>query len=363
MLATTDAGHVLDDSVPYTFSEKAEVPWGRLRVGDGYDIVTGQAVPSALRPFQLPVDQPPQYFDFDSAVVETARDVENAVGLSTGISATFFKDGVEASARYLQSVTYSGTSLTTVVRVARICPDTIYDNKPTLTAEAEEVLRKGASQFFEEYGQYFVCGHRSQSTLIATLTHTAASSEQLKHFKSQLGVNYQIASVDTAADLMHKASSCGITTTIKIYMGGYYGPSSAKSLTRQELVPALDDFLANRDKHTPNPHTALLEHYCWVDSRLKMSSLRVPSAHDKALRKCLALEVQCRSSSLQCMKELQPRVNCQRSQVLAIESGKGDWQTELRTWSTQVRELVVQLNKYTLLDDLLKRMPCDGWVQ
>jgi hypothetical protein len=359
----TDTKHFLDNSDPYTFTNRAEVPFERLQEGDGYDVLIGQAVPSACEPFQLPPDKSPQYFDFNSATVENARDVERVVNLSTSISASAFKIGVNVTAGYLQSVSYSDTSLTNVIRVKRVCPDVVYARKPQLTAEAERFLARGASHFYEEYGQYFVSGHRSQATLVATLTHTATSSEQLRQFKSKLGYNSQITSVQTTADVMEKATSSGIVTTIQVYMEGYAGPSSAQPLAAQGLVSVLDDFLNNHGKHRPVPAVALLEHYCWIDRRLKMSDLQVSSLYDKALMKCFTLEVQCRSSSLRRVRELQPQVESQRRQIQAIKSSRGSWECQLRQWTNGALDLEAKLDRYATLESLLNRSQCNEWAQ
>jgi hypothetical protein len=362
----TDTKHFLDNSDPYTFTNRAEVPFERLQVGDGYDVLTGQAVPSACEPFQLPRDQPPQYFDFNSATVENARDVERVVNLSTSISASAIKIGVDVTAGYLQSVSYSDTSLTNVIRVKRVCPDVVYAKKPRLTAEAKRMLAKGACYFYEEYGQYFVSGHRSQATLVATLTHTATSSEQLRQFTSKLGYNSHITSVQMTADVMEKANSSGIVTTIQVYMEGYAGPSSAQPLAARGLVSVLDDFLNNHDKHRPVPTVALLEHYCWIDRRLKMSDLQVSSLYDKALMKCFTLEVQHRSSPLRRVRQLQPLVASQRRQIQAIKSSQGSWECQLRHWTiwqNGALDLEAELDKYATLESLLKRSQCNEWAQ
>jgi hypothetical protein len=352
----------------YIHTSRAEVSFERLRIGDGYDIVIGQALPSALVSFKLPPDQSPQYFEFNSTTIETARDVQSAVNLSSKISASVFQVGLDAAATYLQSVTYSDSCMTTVIRVARICPDIkvdVYDTatKPQLTTEAEEVLSiHGPGRFFEEYGQYFVCGHRSQSSLVATLTHRAISSEQLTQFKSKLGAKYHVTSVELAVDLMEKAKSTGITTSVKMYMEGFDGPSSARPLDTLELVSVLNDFLFNRDKHEPMPRVALLEHYSYIDRRLKMSVLQVPSIYDTALMKCLTMEVRCQSSSLRSMRELQGRVISQRRRILSFKGSRGDQGAELGYCMSQLEELEYQVDGFDILASMLKKSQCADWV-
>jgi hypothetical protein len=106
-----------------------------------------------------------------------------------------------------------------------------------------------------------------------------------------------------------------------------------------------------------------LEHYCWIDRRLKMSDLQVSSLYDKALMKCFTLGVQCRSSSLRRVRELQPLVDSQRRQIQAIKSSKGSREYQLRQWTDGALDLEAKLDKYATLESLLSRSQCNEWAQ
>lgn len=342
----------LDHSACQSFATRAEIPWGALQIGEGYDIVKAQPLPSALNPLTLPANEPPCSFTYDLVTVSNQHDVGTAIGLSSSISASFFKIGIDASTRYLHSVKFSQTSFTTIVRVASTCPPRRYTGKPTLTKEASKVLKQGTDNFLQRYGQYFVSGQVCQSTLFATMTHTAASSEQLNEFKASLTAGYKMTSAEAASECVNRARSRNISTQVHVYIYGYAGPTSVEALDVSEngLAPVLDDFLKNKSKHTPAPHTAQIEDYSWIKDLgipVPNRDLQVSTVRDQALHKCLALEIQCRSSPLQGMQRLLTQVSTQRQRLISIENN------ELRSWSQATLSLQVQTDKYVAVQRLL----------
>lgn len=346
-----------EDSVYFHLPTKAEVPWGTLQLGEGYDPVRGQSLPSAFERFDVSPSEPASSFEYDSVTIGSKDDVEKAIGLSSSISASFFKVGVDSSAKYLQSARFSETSCTTIIRVASICQPTRYKSTPKLTKEAVKVLGRGTEQFYQRYGQYFVGGQVCQSNLFATMTHTAASRKELSEFKGSLTANYKITSGKAASEYVDKMKSHNIRTEIHIYTYGYSGPKSAEIISEQDLSRVLHDFLQNSRQHTPLAHTALLEHYSWIDPRFPVptQNLQVSSLPNQALHKCLALEMQCRSSSLLGMQKLLSRISEQRRRVLTDDS------TELQMKDKQMQDLQAEVEKYSVVQRLLDSASEQKW--
>ena len=126
----------------------------------------------------------------------------------------------------------------------------------------------------------------------------------------------------------------------------------------------LDDFLINTGKHKPQPSIALLEHYhLIIDGVLEPGdNLQVPSSRDKAIGKCLGLEIRCRSCPLRGMQQLLPRIDSQYRQAISLELTATATTPRLISLAQELATIQADSEKYAAVQNLLNLAHKTEWA-
>jgi hypothetical protein len=263
--------------------------------------------------------------------MRTEDELEEGIKFSCNISAPVCPGAsIEASLDYFRGITCSATNMTTIISCNIELPSQKGVSAPRLTPEADALLANNPRTFTERYGQYFVSGQHSRSTLIAVCSHSASSKEQLDSFKAKLGVNFEVSNLEVATEYMKKVKSSNLSTKIDILMHGYDPKNGLRYFTTTEtnFMATLREF---QKGYTPVPYLALLTDYSYVDSRALVQNERfaLPADLNEAFQKVCLLESRAQSCTMEGARKMLPEISELRKEIMSIHISDSDWQDRL----------------------------------
>jgi hypothetical protein len=347
-----------------TIGMDGQIPWDpAMELGVGYEIDKFQIVQSALTDLKTTQSAPKQVADvqFQSHVVRSEEELISQIDVSAGASGSVTPlFSLEASSAFLRSIKCNSTTMTTIIRctITSCSQETLSSCR--LTKDAEKCLKKPVfgkktpEKFLNRYGQYYVWGKVSESTLVAICTHTATSKEKLEKFKSKLGGNYNFTMLEAVVDFMRKATSSKIDTKINVNMTGSGTAAVSESLSATAFEKVLKGFLEN---HVPVPRAAILKHYSYLDQRLPKPQVRfiIPPAITEAYQSCLDLEVRSRSCSMDKAKEILPKLADVRKELSGVRPSMDGWEKDVSTLHDKLLALKADMDKFFEVKALLQQ--------
>jgi hypothetical protein len=315
-----------------------QIPWdaSKMQVGSGYVTHEGQAVASPFVPFTLaePSSTDPDVV-YEHILISNEEEFQQEISSSMRAKASIFGVGLEASFEQLRDINYNAKSVTSILRCTVSHEPVGYRDIPQLHTSASSLLEQagGLARFAELYGDYFVAGYKSSSSLSAIITYTGSSRKQIDEFKGNLSAGKGIASIEGAAAYKQRAENSNLQHTIKWH-------SSGLALSLLTMDPGPDDvqrILKDYTSCKPKPQMALLKHYSLVDTRIsRMEESGGPSYTNTEEIKKAELEAQTIQTRLQNCHLL--GANDVRDQVSGINRALAALQTSSKAWRETLAE-------------------------
>ncbi|MEQ8254889.1 MAG: hypothetical protein RKE52_07255 [Marinovum algicola] len=232
-----------ESTLPPTITD---IPWAdAYKIGGGVDAVTGDTFDgSAL----TSTDTTPAKVgegQISIKIISTEAEMEREIDV--GASGSYNTGAVEISAEasYLNSVSYSATSLTVLAQVEISDTDYATIKDPALKAKAKSLLDSDQAKFKKTHGDYFISGVKSGSLLSVVLRITAESESRLDDFKSKFsGSKGNLFSASGYANFKQAVSSSKTTfEQTVVHFGTKTGAVPPKADDPEELLAWFKDNL------------------------------------------------------------------------------------------------------------------------
>jgi hypothetical protein len=283
-------------------------PWTEsIELGRGFSSLEEQVLQSPFEP--LVASEPPtaprvEYQHYD---ISSSDDSFHDFHAELKASGAVYGIGIQAKYDQSQLVECSATSMTKILRCTITHDLTKVDGKspPRLTDEAQRLLKSSATTFRRQYGDYYVAGYRRRSSYEAMLTFSAKSRQALQTFKGSLGVGQGFfVNGKVNIDFASAAEESNIRLAITLRSNGIHVPYLDTHPSPSTIEKMFKDFQTSTN---PPHHTAFLQHYCLVDSRID----RTPRVHDTpdidmAVQMGYGLEKACRANRMQTVRAQYP---------------------------------------------------------
>ena len=187
------------------------------------------------------------------------------------------------------------------------------------------------ARFTELYGDYFVAGHKSSSTLSAIITYTGSSRKQIDELKGGLSVGKGFASIEGAAAYKERAETSNLQHTIKWQTSGLALSLLTMNPSPEDIQRVLKDYASCK----PKPQIALLEHYSLIENRISRMGESGGSSHAEEIAEARleAQKIQTRSQSC-CLIG----ANDVKSQVAEVNRALAALPTSSKAWKETLAE-------------------------
>jgi V8-like Glu-specific endopeptidase len=237
-----------------------EGPWrGDYALGLGVNAVTGQIRASAVKRFDIEHHKA-QDLDFEYELISSESDLESMI--SGSVQGSYNLEGVtvSASTSFLDALTVSELSLTLVAQAS-------IEESQYAVASSYELAVKPDQDFRDKYGDYFVAGHRSGSSLYVMYQCHFTSTEQRDKFSMALAAEVpEVMSAEGSAafeklkqeyhaNVKIKITPVGVSGVIPVPPSGEWTPETIVTV----LLPWFNNSLAMK------PLDVILRHYCTID--------------------------------------------------------------------------------------------------
>lgn len=236
-------------------------PWQpSYKPGLGVDAVTGQLRASAVKPFTV-TPSTTQNPEFMYSFIQAESDVQSLISASLKGSYNIEGITVSASTSFLDELAVSDLAVTLVAEVS------VEDGQYSLAPSYELAVEPGPG-FREKYGDYFVAGYRSGSSLYVTYQCRFTSTEQRTKFSAAVAAEVpQVFSTEGSSAFEKVASEHGANVSIHITARGVKGsfpdPPSGSTWTAETIVSTLLPWF--NGAQTPAPLESYLMAYRMID--------------------------------------------------------------------------------------------------
>lgn len=228
--------------------------------GLGVDAVTGQLRASAVKPFTV-TPSTTQNPEFTYSFIQAESDVQSLISASLKGSYNIEGITVSASTSFLDELAVSDLAVTLVAEVS------VEDGQYSLAPSYELAVQPGPG-FREKYGDYFVAGYRSGSSLYVTYQCRFTSTKQRTEFSAAVAAEVpQVFSTEGSSKFESIASKHGANVSIHITARGVKGsfpnPPSGSTWTAETIVSTLLPWF--NAAQSPAPLESYLMAYRMID--------------------------------------------------------------------------------------------------
>jgi hypothetical protein len=313
-----------------------QVPWNasKMQVGSGYVTHEGQAVASPFVPFTLPEPNPtdPDVV-YEHVLISNEEEFQQEISSSMKAKISIFGVGLEAGFEQLRDINYNAKSITSILRCTVSHEPVVYRDIPQLHTSGSSLLGQagGLARFAELYGDYFVAGHKSLSSLSAIITYTGSSRKQIDEFKGNLSAGKGIASIEGAAAYKQRAENSNLQHTIKWQSSGIALSLLTTSPGPEDVQRILRDYTSCK----PKPQIALLKHYSLVDTRISRMEESVGAPYTyveevtKAKLEAQMIQTRWQNCHLLGANDVRDQVSGINRALAALQTSSKDWRETL----------------------------------
>jgi V8-like Glu-specific endopeptidase len=249
-----------------------EGPWRKdYQLGTGVDAITGQLRASAVEPFKITPHkaQNPRYF---YSLISSSSDMQSII--SSSVKGSYNLEGIKVSAStsFIDELTVSELSMTLFAQIS-------VEESEYSVAEKYKLSVTPAADFRHKYGDYFLAGYRSASSLYVMYQCRFTSTEQRSKFAAALSAEVpEVFSTEGSAAFEKVKKEHNASVTLRIVAQGTSGPipdAPSSGWTPETVVSVLLPWF-NKSQALA-PLDVLLMHYSLIDPTI---SAEVPIAPD-----------------------------------------------------------------------------------
>jgi hypothetical protein len=320
-----------------------QIPWERsMRLGLGFDATVFQLAGSAFEPFDVSSDGTHPKVSSNFTIITNHQEMQRHIDASLDASITTFGVGIKAAYKHMNSIHFSNTSMTTVLRCTIEYPPAFYSIKPTLTPAAAKLLESSSKRFHEAYGSHFIAGQANKSSLYTTTTFNASSVEKLNEFSTSVTGSKGGGAISANAHFLEKAASSNVRIECSCVTEGFL----PGQLSEQPSPADVQKLIKAHQEQRPKHEVALLEHYSMInaDISIRDGGFEGPNEIRAAVKNVLRVKLKYADCSMREAQKIIEQVIDIGHELVALEPSQSSWKASLEEQKDLLKRLCNSLD-------------------